>query len=108
MSLQRLRKDDVVQVVAGREKGKSGKVLRVIPETNRVVIEGLNVVKRHTKPRGPQSQGGIVEKEAPLHASNVMPLCARCNKPTRIGRRRNADGTATRICKHCNDVLENR
>jgi len=108
MALKRLRKDDIVLVIAGRERGKSGKILRVLPDDDRVVVEGLNIVKRHTKPRGVQSAGGIVEKEAPLHASNVMPLCQRCNKPARIGRRRDPDGSAVRLCKRCDETLENR
>lgn len=108
MALERLRKDDRVLVIAGRERGKTGKVLRVLPAKQRVIVEGLNLVKRHQKPRGIQQQGGIVEKEAPLHLSNVMPLCARCNKPTRVRRRRPADGPAVRVCGRCHEPLETR
>ncbi len=106
MALQRLRKDDTVIVTAGKERGKTGKILRVLHERNRVIIERLNLVKRHTKPRGVQQQGGIVEKEASIHASNVQPLCARCNKAARIGRRRLDDGRSVRVCRRCNDILE--
>src|SRR5207245_626474 len=88
MAVERIRKDDTVIVIAGRERGKTGKVLRLLPEKNRVVIERVNMVKRHQKPRGVQSPGGIVEKEAPIHLSNVLPICGRCNKPARVGRRR--------------------
>jgi large subunit ribosomal protein L24 len=95
-----------VIVIAGKERGKTGKILRVLPERNRVVIERLNLVKRHTKPRGVQQQGGIAEKEASIHASNVQPLCARCNKPARIGRRRLDDGRSVRVCRRCDDLLE--
>ena len=105
MALRRLRKDDTVMVIAGRERGKTGKVLRVLPEKNRVLIERVNIVKRHVKPRGVQQPGGIQEKEAPLHASNVLPICGRCNKPTRVGRRRLADGEAERVCKRCGETL---
>ena len=106
--MRKIRKGDDVIVTTGKDKGKRGAVLRVV-DAEHVVVEGANVVKKHQRPNPMKGQtGGIVEKEAALHASNVMPLCSRCNKPTRIGRRRNADGTATRICKHCNDVLENR
>ena len=84
MALRRLRKDDTVMVIAGRERGKTGKVLRVLDEKERVVIEHVNMVKRHQKPRSAQQQGGIVEKEAPIHLSNVVPICTRCNKPTRV------------------------
>src|SRR5215467_4535330 len=81
----RLRKGDTVMVIAGKERGKTGKLLRVIPEKNRATVERLNMVKRHRKGRGAQSPGGIVEKESPLHLSNLMLVCDRCNKPTRGG-----------------------
>jgi large subunit ribosomal protein L24 len=107
MAVQRLRKNDTVIVIGGKERGKTGTVLRVLPSENRVLIERLNLVKRHMKPRGVQQQGGIVEKEASLHASNVQPLCGKCNKPTRIGRRRLADGRSVRVCRRCDQPLEN-
>jgi large subunit ribosomal protein L24 len=106
MAVHRLRKDDTVIVTAGKERGKTGKILRVLTETDRVIIERLNLVKRHTKPRGVQQQGGIVEKEASIDASNVQPLCGRCNKPARVGRRRLDDGRSVRVCRRCNDQLE--
>ncbi len=106
MALSRLRKDDTVIVMAGRERGKTGKILRVLPDRNRVIIERVNLVKRHQKPRGVQSPGGIVEKEASIHASNVMPLCGRCNKPTRVGHRRLDDGRMVRTCKRCGEQLQ--
>jgi large subunit ribosomal protein L24 len=106
MPIRRLRKDDTVIVIAGRERGKTGKVLRVLPEKNRVLIERVNLVKRHVKPRGVQQPGGIQEKEASIHTSNVLPICGRCNKPTRVGHRRLADGEAQRICKRCGEPLE--
>ena len=105
MALSRLRKDDTVIVIAGRERGKTGKVLRVVHETNRVIIERVNLVKRHMKPRGTQ-QGGIVEKEAPIHASNVQPLCGRCGKPARVGARRLEDGSGVRVCRRCDEQLD--
>src|SRR5438309_507889 len=86
MAVERIRKDDTVIVIAGRERGKTGKVLRLLHEKNRVVIERVNMVKRHQKPRGVQSPGGIVEKEASIHLSNVLPICGRCNKPARVAR----------------------
>jgi large subunit ribosomal protein L24 len=106
MALRRLRKDDTVMVIAGRERGKTGKVLRVLPAKDRVLIERVNLVKRHTKPRGVQQPGGIVEREASIHLSNVLPICGRCNKPTRIGRRRLDDGAAVRICRRCGEQLD--
>lgn len=101
----RLKKGDTVLVVAGREKGKTGRLLRVIPEKNRATVERLNMVKRHRKGAGPQQVGGIIEKESPIHLSNLMLVCERCNKPTRIGSKRLADGTATRTCRRCGEVV---
>ena len=101
-----IRKNDSVMVIGGKERGKTGKVLRVLLEKDAVIIERLNIVKRHTKPRGPQQPGGIVEKEAAIHASNVMILCDKCNAPVRIGRKVLADGKKIRICRRCNEALD--
>src|SRR5678815_2089891 len=87
----RIRKNDTVMVITGREKGKTGKVLRVVREKNRVVIERLHMVKRHQKPRSQQSPGGVVEKEASIDLSNVVIMCARCNATALIGSRRLED-----------------
>ena len=106
MALQRLRKDDTVMVIAGRERGKTGKVLRVLPKKDRVLIERVNLVKRHTKPRGVQQPGGIIEREASIHMSNVLPICGRCNKPTRVGHRRLDDGHSVRVCRRCNEQID--
>ena len=106
MALRRLRKDDTVMVIAGRERGKTGKVLRVLGEKNRVLIEHVNMVKRHQKPRSAQQQGGIIEKEAPIHLSNVVPICGRCNKPTRVGHRQLEGGRTMRVCRRCNEILD--
>jgi len=107
MALRRLRKDDTVMVIAGKERGKTGKVLRVLADRDRVLIERVNLVKRHVKPRGVQQPGGIQEKEAAIHLSNVVPICGRCNKPTRVGNRRLTDGHAQRVCKRCGELLDN-
>lgn len=101
-----IRKNDSVMVIGGKERGKTGKVLRVLPGKEAVIIERLNMVKRHTKPRGPQQPGGIVEKEAAIHASNIMILCDKCNAPVRIGRKILADGQKIRICRRCNEALD--
>jgi large subunit ribosomal protein L24 len=101
-----IRKNDSVIVIGGKERGKTGKVLRVVPEKDAVVIERLNMVKRHTKPRGPQQPGGIVEKEAAIHASNIMILCDKCNAPVRVGHKTLADGKKIRICRRCNEALD--
>ena len=104
--LARVKKNDTVMVIAGKERGKIGKVLRVLPEDNRAVVERLNLVKRHLKPRGPQSPGGILEKEAPLHLSNLMPMCERCNAPVRVGVRKLEDWRKARLCRRCGELLD--
>src|SRR5437868_2503457 len=100
----KIRRDDNVLVIAGREKGKTGKVRQVLRADNRVVIEGVNLVKRHMKARPGVAQAGIVSKEAPVHASNVMMLCPSCNRPTRVGHRFTGEGEGRvkeRYCKKC-------
>lgn len=103
----KVRKNDTVQVLAGRERGKQGKVMRVLPTEQRVVIEGVNMRKRHTKPRNQNEQAGIIEFPAPLHVSNVAVVCSSCGKASRVGFRAQADGTKVRFCKRCNEVIEN-
>lgn len=102
-----IRRNDNVLVVAGRDRGKRGRVLRVIPVANRVVVEGVNFVKRHTKPNpGKNIKGGIVEREASLHASNVQLVCPECGAATRIGRQILGDGRKVRICRKCEGVVD--
>jgi large subunit ribosomal protein L24 len=101
-----IRRNDSVIVISGKERGKTGKVLRVHREENSVIIERVNLVKRHTKPRGPQQPGGIVEKEAAIDASNVMILCDKCNAPVRVGRKVLSDGKKIRICRRCKEALD--
>lgn len=101
-----IRKNDSVLVIKGRERGKTGKVLRVIPEKDTVIIERVNLVKRHSRPRGPQQPGGILEKEASLQAANVMIMCEKCNAPIRVGHKVLADGKKIRICRRCNEALD--
>jgi large subunit ribosomal protein L24 len=105
MALSRIRKDDMVMVIAGKERGKTGKVLRVLHDRGRVLVEQLNMVKRHQKPRGMQAPGGIVQKEASLHLSNVQPVCAKCNKPSRVGVKRSPAGAGVRVCRRCGAEL---
>jgi large subunit ribosomal protein L24 len=101
-----IRKNDSVMVISGKERGKTGKVLRVNPKEDALIIERVNVVKRHTKPRGPQQSGGIIEKEASIPASNIMIMCDKCNAPVRIGRRVLGDGSKVRICRRCGEALD--
>lgn len=106
VSKPKIRKNDTVMVITGRERGKTGKVLRVMSETGLVLVERLNIVKRHMKPRGMQAPGGIMEKEAPIRISNVMIMCDRCNAPVRVGRRVLQDGKRARVCRRCGEVLD--
>ncbi len=101
-----IRKNDLVIVIAGKDRGKRGKVLRVIPQTGMVVVERINIVKRHTRPGGASQQGGILEKEAPLHVSNVMVVCSRCDRPVRTGHSFLADGRKVRVCKQCGEAVD--
>ncbi len=100
-----VRKGDTVVVITGKDAGKKGKVLEVSPKTGRVIVEGVNIVKRHTRPSRSMPQGGIIEKPAPIHSSNVMPFCSKCNRPVRVGKRILPDGSKERICKKCGEVL---
>jgi large subunit ribosomal protein L24 len=100
-----IRKNDLVMVIAGRERGKTGKVLLMLPDRGKATVERLNVVKRHSKPRGAASPGGIVEKEAPIDISNLMFFCEHCNAPTRVGVRVAADGGKSRICRSCHETI---
>ena len=103
----RLKKEDLVQVISGRDAGKQGKVLKVLPEKNRVIVQGVGFTKKHTRPNPQRNiKGGIAEREAPIHASNVMVICGECGKRTRIGSKAMADGTRVRVCRHCQGVLD--
>ena len=101
-----IKKNDKVIVLAGKEKGKIGNVLKVDSEKGCVVVEKVNMVKRHTRPGGKSAQGGIVEKEAPIHVSNLMVVCSKCAEPARIGKRILEDGSKVRVCKKCGELLE--
>lgn len=105
-----IRKNDTVTVISGNFLGKQGKVLKVFPEKSRLIIEGVNIVKRHSRPSQKNPQGGIVQKEAPIHLSNVMVLCPKCSKPTRIGHAHINDATSgrekkMRVCKKCQEMF---
>ncbi len=97
----RIKKDDKVKVLTGKDKGKIGKVLKVVTKTNRVVVENINVVKVHQRPTQGNPQGGIVDKAMPINISNLMIMCNSCVKPTRIGIKELEDGKRVRICKKC-------
>jgi large subunit ribosomal protein L24 len=103
-----VRKNDLVQVIAGKEKGKTGKVLKVLPKKNRVVVEKINFIKRHSRPSGKTRQGGIIQKEAPIHVSNVLPVCPKCNQGVRTGHRALEDGKKALVCRKCGELLERK
>ncbi|MEX1281285.1 MAG: 50S ribosomal protein L24 [Acidimicrobiia bacterium] len=100
----KLREGDRVKVIAGKDKGKESRIVRVIPTTNRVIVENVNTAKRHQKPRGQQMQGGIIDKDMPIDASNVMIICSSCG-PTRVGYRIDDDGAKARVCAKCGKEL---
>jgi len=105
MQAKKLKKGDTVKIVAGKEKGKTGKILKVISDKDQVVVEKLNIVKRHKRP-DQKAKGGIVEKEGPINISNVMFLCNKCDEGVRVGYRRLEDESKVRVCKKCNDILD--
>jgi len=102
----KIRKNDTVLVITGKDKGKKGKVRQSLPLRGRVIVEGVNMIKRHSRARGAAKQAGIIEMEAPLHISNLMLVCNKCNKPTRIGTRFLDDGKKTRVCRSCGEVID--
>ena len=100
MNKMSIKKDDTVVVITGKDKGQRGKVLKVIPKEGKVVVEKINMVSRHTRPRKQGEEGGIIQKEAPLYACTVMRVCPKCDKPTRAASKI-VDGKKVRVCKHC-------
>lgn len=102
----RLKKGDTVVVISGNYRDKRGKITRVMPDSGRILVEGVNIVRRHTRPVRRGDPGGILEKEAPINHSNVMLICPSCGEPTRIGKMELADGSRARYCKKCNEILE--
>ena len=105
MSLD-IKKNDIVMVVKGDDRGKKGRVLSVYPVKSELLIEKLNIVKRHMKPNKKYTQGGIIEKEAPVHRSNVALVCPKCDKPTRIGSTTLENGSRVRVCKICKEIMD--
>ena len=101
-----IRKDDTVLVIAGKDKGKKGKVRFSYPDKERIMVEGVNFIKKHSKARGAAKQAGIIEREALIPVSNVMLLCSKCNKPARVGFRFLDDGKKVRFCRACGEVID--
>lgn len=101
-----LKKDDQVEIIAGKDKGRVGKILRVLRSQDKAVVERINMIKRHTKPTEMNQQGQIVEKEAPIHVSNIQLICPDCTKAGRIKKKILDDGTKVRVCKHCGESID--
>ncbi|MHB8620289.1 MAG: 50S ribosomal protein L24 [Chloroflexota bacterium] len=106
MALARIKKDDTVFVLSGKDKGKRGKVESILVEKQKAIVAGVNVVKRHTKPNPRVMQAGIIEKNAPLQLSKLMLVCSKCDRPTRIRTDRTADGKKVRYCKKCGEIID--
>ncbi|MFZ5759748.1 MAG: 50S ribosomal protein L24 [Thermodesulfobacteriota bacterium] len=101
-----LKLNDKVEVIAGKDKGRVGKITKVYPDSAKAKVEKINMVKRHTKPNVKNQQGGIIEMEAPIHVSNLMLICSKCAKTVRVKRATLADGTKVRLCKKCGESIE--
>jgi large subunit ribosomal protein L24 len=101
-----IRKNDTVLVIAGKDRGKKGRVRFAYPKKERLLVEGINFVKKHSRARGAVRQAGIIEREAPIHVSNVMLLCSKCNHPARVGFRFLTDGRKVRFCRSCGEVID--
>jgi len=102
----KIRKNDNVLVIAGKDRGKTGKVRFAYPEKNTAIVEGINFQKKHSRAQGTVRQAGIIEREAPIHISNLMLICNKCNKPVRVGFRILEDGRKVRICRNCREVID--
>ena len=108
-----IKKGDTVLIIAGKDRGKQGIVSRALPQVDKVIVEGLNIAKKHIRPQGQTRQGGIIEKAMPLQVSNTMLICTECGKPTRVAHDRRPMGTdqkmrSVRVCKKCQKVIEDR
>lgn len=101
----KIRKGDRVQVLQGKDRGKDGVVMFAFPADDRVIVDGVNIAKKHQKPTRSTQQGGIIDKEMPIHVSNVAIICGSCHKPTRVGHRFDPDGTKVRVCRKCGGDL---
>ena len=102
----KIKKDDTVLVIAGKDKGKKGKVRFAYPREQQLLVEGVNFIKKHSKAKGAARQAGIIDLEAPIRISNVMLLCSKCNKPSRVGYQKLADGRRVRTCRSCREVID--
>ena len=102
----KIKKNDTVLVIAGKDRGKKGKIRKALPREKKVIVEGLNMIKRHSRAKGQARQAGIIELEAPINVSNVILICNKCNKPARVGYQFLSDGRKARVCRACDEVLD--
>ena len=102
----KIRKNDTILVIAGKDKGKKGKVRYAYPKEERLLVDGINFIKRHTRATKQIRQAGIIEREAPIRVSNVMLMCSRCNRPARVGFQILDDGRKVRVCRSCSEVID--
>jgi len=103
--MSKIKRDDTVKIITGKDKGKTGKVLTVYTKKGKALVQGLNLVKKHARRTREDQQGGIIQKESPVDISNLMVICQKCSKPTPVGFTRLSDGTKTRICKKCKEII---
>lgn len=101
-----VKKDDTVLVLSGKDRGKKGKVLSVNPSTSQLIVEGVNMATKHKKPKGRYEQGGIIHQETAVHSSNVMLVCGKCGKPTKVAKKILDNGEKARTCKNCDEIIE--
>jgi large subunit ribosomal protein L24 len=101
-----VKKEDNVIVLSGKDKGKQGKIITTIPKQGKVIVEGVNIITKHVKPRNQYQQGGLIKQEASIEASKVMLVCSKCNSPSRIKRMNLEDGSKARVCKKCGEIID--
>ncbi|MGC8976063.1 MAG: 50S ribosomal protein L24 [Candidatus Ratteibacteria bacterium] len=104
----KLKKGDIVQVIKGKDRGKKGRIIKIFREEGKVLVEGVNFVKKHTRPKKVDATGGIIQIEKPISISNVNFFCLKCSKPTRLGIKFLEDGSKVRFCKKCNEIVEEK
>jgi len=104
--MSRVKKDDVVMVISGKDRGKKGKVLKTYPSEKKIIVEGVNFTKKHQRPTNQYREGGIIERESPIYVSKVLVVCPNCDKPTRIAHKTLEDGSKVRACKKCGEIID--
>lgn len=104
--MSRVKREDIVMVISGKDRGKKGKVLKTIPSENKIIVEGVNFTKKHQRPTNQYREGGIIERESPIYVSKVMVVCPNCDKPTRIAHKILENGEKVRACKKCGEIID--